>query len=375
MLDLIPLPIVWLGFYLIGRLLDRSSLPLRQSVLVLLSVAMLLLGCGPVTCGFYLALCIGVLLGGNLLQKLENPSSRFWCFSILVFGSVSLILVFLQFRVYFLKYFVYLPSLSYLGFRAISYLTTVYRGKAVSTSTAAMQLLFFPMLFMGPISRTENFEQVEQDYFDVLRRLVLGLAMLIAGRLVGEYVFTPRELLHANATSIPCWQFWRSALANAFELYFTFAGYSHLIIGLGQLAGFKLPENFNHPYIATSIGDFWRRWHISLSYWIREYLYIPLGGNRRGIARKCANLVGAMMICGAWHGLEIHYIAWGAYHGVLLAIESFCAHAKIDFLSQLPGTVAKPIRIVRTFALVVLGWLLFLYPMPAFWVHLRGLWL
>ena len=198
-----------------------------------------------------------------------------------------MIFAFLQWRIYFQKYFVYLPSLSYLGFRGIAYLTSVYKRRRIAISAGLMQMLFFPMLFMGPIARVENFEQEYRDYREVLERLLLGLSMLIAGFLCGDYVID--EVRYSAGLH---WsRFWLGALANSFQFYFIFAGYSHLIIGLGILVGFKLPENFNNPYLATSIGDFWRRWHMSLSYWIRDYVYIPLGGNRKGIARKCMNLI------------------------------------------------------------------------------------
>ena len=153
--------------------------------------------------------------------------------------------------------------------------------------------------------------------------------MLIGGFLCGKYVIN--DLRHA--TDLHWSGYWLGALANSFEFYFTFAGYSHLIIGLGILVGFKLPENFNNPYLATSIGDFWRRWHMSLSYWIRDYLYIPLGGNRKGIARKCMNLIVAMGLAGIWHGLAVNYLLWGLFHGVLLAGESLLAISMSKFRS------------------------------------------
>ncbi len=134
------------------------------------------------------------------------------------------------------------------------------------------QMFFLPMLFMGPIARVEDFQQVHHDAMEVLRRLARGFPMLIAAHLIQPYVLERILLLEG----VPTWKFWLGAVANSFQFYFTFAGYTHLIIGLGLLAGFKLPENFNNPYIARSIGDFWRRWHMSLSFWIRDYIYIPL---------------------------------------------------------------------------------------------------
>jgi alginate O-acetyltransferase complex protein AlgI len=275
-----------------------------------------------------------------------------------------LVVAFLQWRNYFQKYFVYLPSLSYLGFRGISYLASVYKRRRIEVSAGLMQMLFFPMLFMGPIARVENFEREYRNYGEVLERLVLGLAMLIAGFVCGHYVID--DVRHAGGLH---WSiFWVGAFANSFQFYFTFAGYTHLIIGLGILVGFKLPENFNNPYLATSISDFWRRWHMSLSYWVRDYVYIPLGGNRKGIVRKCGNLMLAMSVVGIWHGLTLNYFLWGLFHGLLLAGESLMEHfhLKVPLVGE-----HKAARIGLTFVFVSFSWLLFKYPVPEFLSYLQ----
>jgi alginate O-acetyltransferase complex protein AlgI len=226
------------------------------------------------------------------------------------------------------------------------------------------------MLFTGPISRLENFEESEWNYPDVLRRLVLGLGLLTAGTFCGRYVLTER-MIREGAT---CSQHWISIIANSFDLYFNFSGWSHLVIGLGLLVGFKLPENFNYPYLSTSVSEFWRRWHMSLSYWIRDYLYIPLGGNRKGLARKCANLLIAMGLCGLWHGLELHYLAWGLFHGVLLTGESIFAARNWQPVRRLLPGAHQPVKIATTFILVTFAWLLFRYSMPIVPLCVRGLW-
>jgi len=372
MLEVLPLPIVWLAAYCAGRALDGKSIEVRRTVIVAFSVAALFLGCGLHTAGLYVGLSLGVLLAAKVIQGLDGRMRQI-AFAISIAGLTLMIVGFLRFRFYMLKYFLFLPSLSYLGFRAISYLTAVYRRENISFSTAAMQLLFFPMLFTGPISRTEDFQKEHWDYLQVLRRLVYGLAMLTGGYLLKEYVIPQHLLFRQAAAYIPWWVYWRSMLANSFELYFTFAGYSHLVIGLGLLVGFQLPDNFNNPYLATSIGEFWRKWHMSLSYWIRDFLYIPLGGNRYGLTRKCLHLIFAMGICGIWHGLSANFLVWGLFHGALLCIESICSEFKFRPLSTLPDAVSRPIRVVRTFSLVTFGWLLFMYPLPAVWVHLQGL--
>ena len=373
MLDLLTLPLVWLGAYCIGIALDGKSLDVRRWAVVGVSAMALILGCGWRTGAVYVGLSIGIIAFGKLIERLEGKSRQI-AFAIAVTSCTAMILGFLRFRGQITALLAFIPSLSYLGFRAISYVTSVYRGEQVSVSTAGTQLLFFPMLFTGPISRTTDFEQSRTDYRQVLRRLIIGLAMLTAGYLLKQEFILPQfMLLRKAADYIPASHFWASMLANSFELYFTFAGYSHLVIGLGLLFGFQLPENFNNPYMSQSIGEFWRKWHMSLSYWIRDYLYIPLGGNRYGLIRKCLHLMFAMGICGIWHGLTMNFLVWGLYHGAMLCVESICAHYRFDPLGSLPDSVSRPIRIVRTFTLVTIGWLLFMYSIPAFWVHMRGL--
>lgn len=370
MLNLIPLPVVWLLFFLAGRALSRGSLTARRIGFAACSCVVLLCFCGARTFGFYLLTCCLFLAMGRLLNAISRPSLRTCWFVLSLATAALMILVFLKFRIYVQKYFVHLPSLSYLGFRVIAYLVSEYRRRDVPFSAGMMQMVFMPMLVMGPIARVENFEEENFDYQDAFRRLVLGLSMLIAGRFFGFYVPGVSEIA---SSGMHCWEYWLGAAANSFNIYFLFAGYSHLIIGLGLLAGFRLPENFNNPYAATSVGDFWRRWHMSLSFWIRDYLYIPLGGNRKGIVRKCFNLMLPMAICGIWHGLTTNYLVWGLYHGFLLCVESVLNHFEIAPLQRLGPRFYKPAKIGLTFGLVTFGWILFVYPTPTIGLYLRGM--
>jgi D-alanyl-lipoteichoic acid acyltransferase DltB (MBOAT superfamily) len=363
-LGLFPLPATWLAFYGLGRILDGVSLDTRRYSIVATSALVLFAAAGPTTWSFYLAISFTILLAGQGLSRIQDASNRKRLFVVSIAGIALLVLAFLQWRIYFQKYFVYLPSLSYLGFRGIAYLASVYKRRLIGFSAGLMQMLFFPMLFIGPISRVENFEEEYHDDKEILRRLALGLSMLIGGVLCGKYVIN--DLAHT--TNLHWSSYWLAAIANSFEFYLTFAGYSHLIIGLGILVGFKLPENFNNPYLATSISDFWRRWHMSLSYWIRDYLYIPLGGNRKGIIRKCINLIIAMGLAGIWHGLALNYLLWGLFHGILLAGESVMAHfnVKVPFFGEV-----KAAQVALTFTLVSFSWLLFKYPFPEFVLYLE----
>jgi len=339
-------------------------------VTVLVSIGVLLATTGVWTTGFYVILGLVAILLGVLLCRLPGERARYGAFVFSVAVFVLTLLAYMKWRIYFVKYFMYLPSLSYLGFRAIAFLVTVYRRRRFETDAGLMQMLFFPMLFTGPISRLESFEESVWNYYDVLRRLVLGLGMLTAGTLCGKYVLTER-MIREGAT---CSDFWISTFASSFDIYFNFSGWSHLVIGLGLLLGFKLPENFNYPYLTTSVSEFWRRWHMSLSFWIRDYLYIPLGGSRKGLARKCANLLIAMALCGLWHGLALHYLAWGLFHGVILASESIMGARNWQPVKWLCPAAHRPIKIATTFLLVTFSWLLFRYSIPAIPVYMRGLW-
>lgn len=368
MLQFLPLPALWLLFFFVGRLLARRPITTRQYVTAAVSLIILFFGAGAKTLVFYVSVGLVIILLGLWLQFARNATFRKALCVASIVGVTLLIIIFLNYRSYIQKYFVSLPSLSYLGFRGIAYLASAYSRGTVTFASGLTQMFFLPMLFMGPISRVENFQEERYDPAEVLRRLARGFPMLIGARLL-EPLILDRIV---SLTGVPWWKFWLGAAANSFQFYFLFAGYTHLIIGLGLLAGFKLPENFNNPYIATSIGDFWRRWHMSLSFWIRDYVYVPLGGSRKGISRKCVNLLLALGICGVWHGLELHYLLWGLFHGVLLSIESILSYNNWHPLRRL-GPAYAPVKVAIIFSLVTFSWLLFKYQMPDFLAYMRGL--
>lgn len=369
MVQFLPLPALWLLFYLLGRVPASGRRAVRGHVVALASLLILVCAAGVKTGVFFGGIGLALVAAGLWLQSRPDGARRRLAFVLAIAATVALIALFLQFRIYVQKYFVAIPSLSYLGFRGIAWLTSAYRRRRVDLSSGLLQMFFLPSLFMGPITRVENFQEVRRDYEAVLRRLAFAFPMLIAGRLAGRFVLEKA----AAAELLPWWRYWAGAVANSFEFYLTFAGYSHLIIGLGLLAGYRLPENFDRPYLSTSIGEFWRRWHMSLSFWIRDYLYIPLGGNRKGIARKCVNLVAAMGICGLWHGLELHYLLWGLFHGVLLAGESVMTHRGWRPLARLPRAVYAPLKVAIVFSLVSFSWLLFRYQAADVALYLRGM--
>jgi D-alanyl-lipoteichoic acid acyltransferase DltB (MBOAT superfamily) len=368
MVQFLPLPALWLLFYALGRLPLSGNRHVRGYVIAGVSLAILICVAGFKTGAAFASVGLVLILTGLWLQAQPDGRSRRLAFALSIAMTVLLIAVFLKFRPYAQKYFLAIPSLSYLGFRGIAWLTSAYGRKGVNASSGLLQMFFMPSLFMGPITRVENFQEVRRDYEGVLRRLAFAFPMLIAGKLVNPFVIE-----RPAVAILPWWRYWVGAVANSFELYLTFAGYSHLILGLGLLAGYRLPENFNYPYLSTSIGEFWRRWHMSLSFWIRDYVYIPLGGNRKGILRKCLNMLTAMGICGIWHGLELHYLFWGLFHGVLLAGESVLAHYDLRPLGRLPRAVYVPVKVLVVFALVTFAWLLFKYQVGEVAVYLRRL--
>ena len=220
-------------------------------------------------------------------------------------------------------------GISFFTFQAMSYVFDVYKGEVHAQrkfTNVQLYIAFFPQLIAGPIVRYRDIEaEIEHRDWDLeqiakgLRRFLLGLGkkVLIANAMgeAVDAVFSagPEELNFLGA--------WIGALAYLFQIYYDFSGYSDMAIGLGQMFGFHFKENFRYPYGAASMQDFWRRWHISLSTWFREYLYIPLGGNRKGKARTVLNRLIVFFCTGLWHGANWTFVLWGLYHGFFLFLE------------------------------------------------------
>jgi alginate O-acetyltransferase complex protein AlgI len=250
-------------------------------------------------------------------------------------------------------------GISFYTFHALSYTIDVYRGTAPPTRSLvdfACYIALYPQLVAGPIIRYNTVagqlidrSHTWEKFSSGTALFVLGFAkkILVANPLgqVADAAFGAQSLVAADA--------WFGAVAYAFQIYFDFSGYSDMAVGLGRMIGFEFLRNFDAPYGAESITDFWRRWHISLSTFLRDYLYIPLGGNRKGPRRTYVNLLVVMLLGGLWHGANWTFVAWGACHGSLLACER--ALGKQSLYHRLPRLV----RVGITFALVLLGWVLF----------------
>lgn len=253
-------------------------------------------------------------------------------------------------------------GISFFTFQKLSYIIDIHR-RQVSALTRftdfALYVAMFPQLVAGPIVRFKDIcdqisHRVEKwdHFYEGVIRFCWGLSKKVfvadaCGR-IADAVFGLD-----TATMLDTKTAWLGALAYTLQIYFDFSAYSDMAIGLARLFGFELRENFNRPYAAVSMTDFWRRWHISLSTWFRDYLYIPLGGNRKGSARTTVNLLLVFLLCGLWHGANWTFIVWGLYHGLFLGIE------RITGLRKWRPTQWRIVRRLATFLLVLFGWVLF----------------
>ena len=251
-------------------------------------------------------------------------------------------------------------GISFYIFQSISYLVDIYRKDAPvqkSIKNLALYISMFPQLVAGPIVRynsiAQDIERKREISFDVF---ILGLKIFIIGLakkvLIANQMAVIADTMFAqDAAYLTALNAWIGALAYTFQIYFDFSGYSDMAIGLGLMIGFKFPLNFNYPYISYSITDFWRRWHISLSSWFRDYVYIPLGGNRVKISRMYLNLLIVFIITGIWHGANWTFLVWGLFHGFFLVLEKFTGLNKIEKY--------KPFRWIITMVIVITAWVFF----------------
>jgi alginate O-acetyltransferase complex protein AlgI len=251
-------------------------------------------------------------------------------------------------------------GISFYTFQALSYSIDAYRRTIRPTRSfidLACYVSMFPQLVAGPIVRYRDVAEKlvhrsieREDFAEGVRRFIVGLGkkMLVANTLAvpADVIFSldPEELSTATA--------WFGAICYTLQIYYDFSGYSDMAIGLGKMLGFNFPENFRYPYASRSIREFWRRWHISLSTWFRDYLYVPLGGNRSGAARTYANLLVVFILCGLWHGASFTFVLWGLFHGVFLSLE------RTQF-GRLLERMPKLVSHAYVLAVVISGWVVF----------------
>ncbi|HJT24980.1 MAG TPA: MBOAT family O-acyltransferase [bacterium] len=261
-------------------------------------------------------------------------------------------------------------AISFFTFEFVHYLTDIYHGHGEPIKNPfkfGIFCIFFPSIVSGPIKRFQPFlAQLEEGLErPAPSKAFIGLAQVLLG-------FFKKLVIADNATTVihllekrtdltfgpVC--LWLALLS--IRILFDFSGYSDIAIGLGKMIGLDLPANFNFPYIARNITDFWRRWHMSLSSWIRDYIYIPLGGNRHGLVRKFFNLMVTMFICGLWHGASWHFGLWGMYHGAALALHNAWEKSKFG-QKWIALPFSRWVDIGATNVFVAYGWLLFFYPL------------
>ena len=255
-------------------------------------------------------------------------------------------------------------GISFFTFQIMSYIFDVYYQKVPvqkNVFNLALYVSFFPQLIAGPIVRYETVaaeisdrQESSENITKGIKRFILGLSKKV---LLANYLAVIADLIFDrdfnSAVNFNCLNAWIGAVAYTLQIYFDFSGYSDMAIGLGLIFGFHFEENFNHPYIASSIKDFWRRWHISLSSWFRDYVYIPLGGNRCKKSRALFNMFVVWLLTGIWHGAAFTFWLWGIYYFILLVIEKTCS------LDKCKNIFVRIIMHISTMIFVIIGWVLF----------------
>lgn len=250
-------------------------------------------------------------------------------------------------------------GISFYTFQAMSYTIDVYRNDVRVQKNLidfGMYITMFPQLIAGPIVRYADVQDqlaersvTTADFSEGVMRFVVGLGKKV---LLANQMGAVWSEIYALGGDVSALMAWTGAIAYTFQIYFDFSGYSDMAIGLGRMFGFKFPENFRYPYQSVSITDFWRRWHITLSTWFKEYLYIPLGGNRRGLTRQALNLLIVWSLTGFWHGAGWNFVMWGLYYFVILFIEKL-------FLLKALDKLPKFFRHVYALVLIIIGWVIF----------------
>ena len=351
-----------------------KNLVWRNSVLLVFSLVFYAWG-EPKRIALMLLASLVAYLGGLLIEKFKTDGKKSACRAVFVATTVLLILNLFVFK--YLNFAVdninlllsrditipqiLLPiGISFYTFQILSYVFDLYLGNVKVQKNyfyLTLYVSFFPQLIAGPIVRYQTVEEEIHErstniesFAHGLRRFIRGLAKKI---LLANNVAVICETVYAGEVQVFGTAFyWLAAVAHSLQLYFDFSGYSDMAIGLGEIFGFHFLENFDHPYISCSVTEFWRRWHISLSTWFRDYIYIPMGGNRVGKVRHIINIMTVWALTGFWHGAQWNFIIWGIYYGVLLLVEKF-------LLGKLLKKLPKIFGWIYTMFFVIIGWVLF----------------
>ena len=334
--------------------------------------------------GSFILLMLGEILLDYLLALFLNRSQKRWArrtlLSIAIISNIGILGIF-KYASFVCVDILHLPpdavgiaadihlplGISFFTFQALSYVLDVYMGKVAATGSflnVGLYVSFFPQLVAGPIVRftdiadaINNRKESIDGFSSGVVRFLIGLSkkVLIANNmaLVADAAW---KLIIGDRLEASVAMAWLGAISYTLQIYFDFSGYSDMAIGLGKIFGFDFPENFKHPYIATSLTEFWRRWHISLSSWFRDYVYIPLGGSRRGEARTYINLLIVWLLTGIWHGANYTLVVWGLLDGILHKIKKvLCAHKAIRKQSLIQRIAGH----FYTMIVVTLAWVIF----------------
>ena len=254
-------------------------------------------------------------------------------------------------------------GISFYTFQILSYIIDVYWGNVPVQKNLmdfALYVTMFPQLIAGPIVKYAEIDEQLHVREENWGRFGEGVMYFIRGLAKKVLLANTVGMIYTNVSGmapedVSVVTAWLGCLAYTFQIYFDFSGYSDMAVGLGKMFGFEFPWNFNYPYIAQSVTEFWRRWHISLSSWFREYVYIPLGGNRVPVPKHIRNLLVVWLLTGLWHGAAWNFVAWGLYYGVILIFEKYFFHRVLDKLPE-------GLRHIYSLVLVMVGWVLFFSP-------------
>ncbi len=365
--------LTFLYFFFPACLILYFAMPtLRTKNYALMAMSLLFYAWGEPLCLFLMMLTAFVnYLGGRMIARsADKKAKRRW----LVFSVVVSLafLVFFKYTNFLLENLNLIPGIhlpgfeialpigiSFFTFQALSYAIDVYRGEARVQHSYADFLLYvslFPQLIAGPIVRYVDVQNEIEDRTVTAEGFVIGITRFAVGMgkklLLANYCGAAAEKLLPAGADTSVLGGWLGIVLYAFQIYFDFSGYSDMAIGLGRMFGFKFLENFDYPYICSSITDFWRRWHISLSTWFRDYVYIPLGGNRVSRVKHYRNIFVVWMLTGFWHGASWNFLLWGVYFAILLMVEKAFL---LKWLQKIPAVFSH----VYTMALVMLSWAIF----------------
>lgn len=356
------LPIVLISYYIC---------PKKHRNLIILISSYIFYFCGePRFVVIIFSLSLFGYICGLILEKYKNEKISKW---LVVFMSIICCIPLLIFKYYdfFIKNFneifnldikllkLALPiGISFYTFQILSYIIDVYNKRSTaqrSFISFASYVSFFPQLIAGPIVRYDDIsKELENRKYDIskfssgVNKFIIGLSKkVIIADTLSELIMKLNSIGNESVL-----KYWIIAISFTVQIYFDFSGYSDMAIGLGRMMGFNLPRNFNYPYISKSLTEFWRRWHITLGSWFRDYVYIPLGGNRVSTKKMIFNILLVWLLTGFWHGAEWNFILWGVYYGILLIIEKI-------FLNDILNRVPNFIKHIYTIIFIIFGFVIF----------------